>query len=303
MKNLIVFQCRTITPMFMAGADNRTPELRAPSFKGVMRFWWRVVQAESNLDKLRKQEAMIFGGAGEGKGKSSFKIRVDFQETLKTINYQPLPHHTGSSDCFCVQELDNRRCSKGWRQQALANMDFSVSLGYDYLPDGFTGKQLECLFILMSILGGVGKRSRRGFGSFQVRPVNDCNSKEAINLNYIRSLLDVLAPGKYHTSGTTIVLTGACTADYPYLKEIVIGRQYGSVNSLLERIGRASHEHSGDHLGFARSKLRLASPIYVSVITDDSLSYRPIITTLNTAFERPRPGAVNTQQAFKVAIL
>ena len=302
MKNQIVFRCRTITPMFMAGADNRTPELRAPSFKGVMRFWWRAVQAESNLDKLRKQEAMIFGGVGEGKGKSSFKIRVN-QEAYKTTSYKPLPHHTGSSDCFCVRELGIHRCRKGWKQLAFANINFSVSLGYDSLPEGFTDEQLEALFILTSILGGVGKRSRRGFGSFQVESINNCSLSEVLNLNYIQSLLDVLAPGKFHMAGTTIVFTGACTAGYPYLKEIVIGRQYRSANTLLEGIGQASHDHSGAHLGFARRGQRLASPIYVSVITDNDLSYRPIITTLNTVFERPEPGAVNTQQAFKVAIL
>jgi len=27
--------------MFLAGADGVTPELRAPSIKGAMRFWWR----------------------------------------------------------------------------------------------------------------------------------------------------------------------------------------------------------------------------------------------------------------------
>lgn len=287
----------------MAGADNRTPELRAPSFKGVMRFWWRAVQVESNLDKLRKQEAMIFGGAGEGKGKSSFKIRVN-QEAYKTTSYKPLPHHTGGSDCFCVRELGIHRCRKGWQQPAFAaNMNFSVSLGYDSLPDGFTGKQLEALFILTSILGGVGKRSRRGFGSFRIESINNCSLSKVLNLNYIQSLLDVLAPGKFDIAGTTIILTGTCTAGYPYLREIVIGRQYRSAYTLLEEIGQASHNHSGAHLGFAHRRQRLASPIYVSVITDNDLSYRPIITTLNTAFERPTPGAVNTQQAFKVAIL
>ncbi len=37
----IKFTLETITPLFLAGADGQTPELRPPSIKGMMRFWWR----------------------------------------------------------------------------------------------------------------------------------------------------------------------------------------------------------------------------------------------------------------------
>ena len=39
----IVFECESVTPMFMYGADGKTPELRPASVKGVMRFWWRAI--------------------------------------------------------------------------------------------------------------------------------------------------------------------------------------------------------------------------------------------------------------------
>ncbi|HID77150.1 MAG TPA: type III-B CRISPR module RAMP protein Cmr1, partial [Planctomycetaceae bacterium] len=32
---------RIVTPMFCAGADEQRAELRLPSFKGALRFWWR----------------------------------------------------------------------------------------------------------------------------------------------------------------------------------------------------------------------------------------------------------------------
>ncbi len=41
----ITFECETITPMFLARADGKTPELRPPSIKGLMRFWWRAMNA------------------------------------------------------------------------------------------------------------------------------------------------------------------------------------------------------------------------------------------------------------------
>lgn len=38
MSKKIIFECEVVTPMFLAGADGKTPELRAPSIKGAIRF-------------------------------------------------------------------------------------------------------------------------------------------------------------------------------------------------------------------------------------------------------------------------
>lgn len=69
-------KCEVITPVFMAGADGRTPELRPSEFKGMMRFWWRAVKAEDDIAKLKKEENGIFGGTGEGEGKSKATVKV-----------------------------------------------------------------------------------------------------------------------------------------------------------------------------------------------------------------------------------
>ncbi len=49
----IEFECETITPMFLAGADGKTPELRPPSIKGLMRFWWRAMNGHLPLNNLK----------------------------------------------------------------------------------------------------------------------------------------------------------------------------------------------------------------------------------------------------------
>jgi CRISPR type III-B/RAMP module RAMP protein Cmr1 len=69
----VTFSCETITPMFMYGADSKTPELRPASIKGVMRFWWRAINGDLPLDKLKKQEYEIFGSTEK---KSSFSIKI-----------------------------------------------------------------------------------------------------------------------------------------------------------------------------------------------------------------------------------
>lgn len=67
----------TLTPMFMEGADAKTPELRTQSIKGLLRFWWRaykygqlqgVCSIEDRLLELKKWEGKIFGSSDEKVG-------------------------------------------------------------------------------------------------------------------------------------------------------------------------------------------------------------------------------------------
>ena len=85
--NSITFECEVITPMFLAGADGQTPELRPPSIKGAMRFWWRAVNGHLQLKDLKEKEAEIFGDQNR---RSKIEIVVEiisYKETM--ISYTP----------------------------------------------------------------------------------------------------------------------------------------------------------------------------------------------------------------------
>ncbi|MEO0284585.1 MAG: type III-B CRISPR module RAMP protein Cmr1, partial [candidate division WOR-3 bacterium] len=95
----LILKCRVITPMFMAGGDGRTPELRPSEFKGMMRWWWRAIRAEEDIKKLREEECKIFGGTGEGMGKSKIKItvrpeRISYGDNVRDeiMNYEGLKY-------------------------------------------------------------------------------------------------------------------------------------------------------------------------------------------------------------------
>jgi len=77
----VVFECETITPLFMYGADGTTPELRPASIKGLMRFWWRAVNGDLSLKELKKQEDEIFGSTEK---KSSFSIKMKRYQGIPT---------------------------------------------------------------------------------------------------------------------------------------------------------------------------------------------------------------------------
>ena len=305
MKEKITFRSQTITPLFMSGINSYDLELRAPSIKGVMRFWWRAAQAEKDMDKLRKSEAEIFGGVGKNQGKSSFSIRTGGFDILNKVKYRMLPHHTGRNDCsYCIRSNNSKPCisSKGRMADAVGNQSFNVILSYDNLPDSFPPDKLKALFVLCSLTGGLGKRSRRGFGSFKITTVDDVEQNEEINLNSILHLLEVLAPQNFIIQNNKIVLANTFIGQYSYIQEIELGREYNNMDDLLRTISASSSNNSCDYTGFAGGGARMASPVYVSVIPFGN-NYKPVITTLHAAFENNRGKGKNLQAEFKRDIM
>ncbi len=278
------FTLKTITPMFMAGADGKTFELRPPSIKGLMRFWWRAMNGHLSLEELRRQEAEIFGGSGKNQGKSKVNLRVsDGRPTF--ISYSPVPHKPAKFSLQSIQPGHNFKCHLTFRDisyQERAVSSFKLSL----------------------LLGGFGKRSRRGFGSVRINKIND----EIFDFDYsIHSVLDLLNSIEnrvFRIENGKIVRNNPANREtnYPYIKEVEIGKQYPGYKDILIKTGESSHVHRDDSLGFTYNKKRFASPIYVSVIKDDNF-YRPVITTLNTAFENQRSVNTKKQKQFKEAIL
>ncbi|HVB61436.1 MAG TPA: type III-B CRISPR module RAMP protein Cmr1, partial [Ktedonobacteraceae bacterium] len=68
----VIFDVETITPLFLAGADQETAELRAPSFRGVMRYWLRALVGgmvgtdAKGLESVKKKETEVFGATDRG---------------------------------------------------------------------------------------------------------------------------------------------------------------------------------------------------------------------------------------------
>jgi CRISPR-associated protein Cmr1 len=176
----VTFNCEVITPMFLAGADGHTPELRPPSIKGAMRFWWRAMKGDLPLDKLRKEESRIFGASDENIGRSKFSVRVRNQQNEKIVEnlWREIPN----------EEKESRRGKKyktpleykgiSYLLYSTHRLDerpyfgsgtlFSVSiLSSDY--EILKGAVHSLVFL--TFLGGLGTRSRRGAGAFVVNSV------------------------------------------------------------------------------------------------------------------------------------
>ena len=269
MMQTITFECEVITPMFLAGADGVTPELRAPSIKGALRFWWRAMNGHLSLDDMRKAEGEIFGSTSQRSSVILFPLVISQKEEIRISG---TPHHrnsyckTSNRNCFYGKDGRSPTCMKSKTSVA---MTYIFTMRVDFNSSKISQVEVEQLFKITFLLGGIGKRERRGFGSIQISKINDklCMSLKQEIDNFIDTLQAVTSNIKY-----------------PYFKKVELGKSYDNVNSVLIAIGESTHNFRDNSLGHTQQ--RFASPIYVSVIRvidNGSQKYYPIITTLNTA--------------------
>ncbi len=234
----ITFHCRIISPMFLSGADGQTPELRAPSIKGALRFWWRACNGHLPLSELREKEDNIFGGVGGKKGnRSKVILRVENRE----IKIGQLPKSSRNDNpginylWYSIPMNDNRPGI--WEGDFIATLSsFDKNLLFD----------AALSFWLLSNLGGIGTRSRRGAGSFQITSVKSnfalpnfpLESDSAISLN------DHLTNGlRFISDHFDFVRSFApnVKTDFPLLSNAgihVINPKESSALAALEKIGR-----------------------------------------------------------------
>ena len=68
---------RVVTPCFCTGADPTCAELRLPSFKGALRFWWRALAWQrrgGDLQAIQQEEDALFGSAGRGQSRLIMRL-------------------------------------------------------------------------------------------------------------------------------------------------------------------------------------------------------------------------------------
>ena len=260
-------ECKLITPMLIHGEDTAIAELRPPSIKGAMRFWWRAIHGNLSLDDLKKQESLLFGGANEKSAvKSSFRIKIG----------------KGLSNLISINSLPHKKVmTQGYKE----NQKFEI----EFLSNKEL-KKIEKIFELTTILGAFGLRSRRGFGSVSIIK----NNTPPITEEYIKGLISEINQEFNYTSSVA----------YPYIKEFKIGKTYTKFDDLQKVISTATSKKCGKHL-FEDS--RFSSPIYVSILKFDENDYRPIITTLNCTSNRfknkTKEEGIKVMNDFKKAIL
>ena len=181
---------RVTTPMFCGGAENQA-ELRLQSFKGVLRYWWRALawsRLNGELGGIREEENSLFGSSDEGQSRVSMHLEpVELKpfgagEILKvsSARSQRVGEGVRYLGYGIMETFDGKKTKAGrlTRSCISAPFDFTVRMRA-HNPDGKPERveSVKDALIALGTFGGLGARSRKGYGSLVIRSLR-INGKE-----------------------------------------------------------------------------------------------------------------------------
>lgn len=266
--NCITFDCKTVTPLLMSGARKEIPELRPPSIKGMMRFWWRAMNGHQTLPDLKHEEALIFGSCGNNGERCPFSLQTKYLGQPASRQKIEFQSRVGNFSGFNGNEPFTITM-RGYAEPTEAENTLKVAIR----------------------LGGLGKRSRRGYGAVQICKIqkNDAvNESLPLSLESICLELNSVVTGGFVVDNVNNKIlpnpnvSRNSDAKYPHILEIEVGNPLSDMTDLLKKIMNSASDHNSYYTGEVKPG-RFASPIYVTV-ADTEHGYVPIITTLNCAF-------------------
>lgn len=179
------------TPLFCGGADyEHNAEIRLPSFKGVLRYWFRALAWSrcKDLNMIKKVEGELFGSSETGQAKVSMYLVQSSEESAKmnvgdilTIRKgQGKPIGDGARYLgYGVMETfssPKNKTQAGQLKRAClrAPTDMVIQMQARNLNDFELTLLVDALKAL-GTLGGMGAKSRKGYGSMNIThlSVND----------------------------------------------------------------------------------------------------------------------------------
>ena len=169
---------RITTPMFCSGADKTKAELRLPSFKGALRFWWRSLMNGKvrNVAELRDREAALFGSSDQRVGQSKVRMRlagVRLDRATRDAKWSKEKgiQYLGYGVVNYKGELSRLMIPSGV---------FTVQLRLEPNLSDEQQQEVQNALILLGTVGGLGSKSRKGFGSLTLTGLK--KDEQVINL-------------------------------------------------------------------------------------------------------------------------
>ena len=211
----LVAHYKIITPMFLGGEDQRTDQtqFRNASFKGALRFWWRALnwgaalkdaknQEASALSLLHEREGNIFGLASDGENSKQSCVKINSELRGAIVGRATLPNHTYLLGMGLYNYKD------GMLRDYLQGGNLTIRLIFKPKTKEEDIASVQQAAIALGLFGGLGSRSRKGFGSLALQKMEIAGNKElrftteeSIQ-NFVKSL-DFSAPAEAPFSALT----------------------------------------------------------------------------------------------------
>ena len=182
MADLIEATYMVTTPLFCSGSRPDQPELRLPSFKGVLRFWWRALawsRHRGDLAAIRQEEDALLGSAGGGQSRLSMRLVAPAHpnviaagEVLKVPGQGRTVGEGARYLGYGVMAAFTRRDSGTLAGQLTracraAPFEFTVRMRGRALSDE-QNQSVQDALIALGTLGSMGSKSRKGYGSLSL---------------------------------------------------------------------------------------------------------------------------------------
>jgi CRISPR-associated protein Cmr1 len=154
-----------ITPLFGGGVEPREADpvsvVRATEVRGQLRFWWRALrgwQGQGSVERLLELESTLFGSAGEG-GASPLAVEVEVLERGKDVE---VAQYGRAVQWYLGFPL---RGEGGWAR-VKEGVAFRLRLRFPERVKSLNlAEELEAALWAWETFGGIGARTRRGFGA------------------------------------------------------------------------------------------------------------------------------------------
>ncbi|MDH7482696.1 MAG: type III-B CRISPR module RAMP protein Cmr1 [Armatimonadota bacterium] len=160
MKKELRVTLQAVTPLLLAGAEPQSPELRPPSFRGAFRYWLRAalggVIGDGDIDGLQKIESAVFGST-----ECASPISLKTYCTSNKLNFQ---------DTTILPHIERKAVGSRKAFKAGENFDLSMFTGKD--NDRIWNAACSALRLALTF-GGIGLRSRRGYGTLCICESSD----------------------------------------------------------------------------------------------------------------------------------
>jgi CRISPR-associated protein Cmr1 len=283
-----VLEISSVTPMLSHGADNKSPEIRIPEFKSAMRFWWRALSyfksnGDKNFDYLKKMKSLegkIFGDAKENASPISMKFKK-LDKKFRT-----------SKATKIIGEYDYN--IKGFKA-----VEFKMSLALKYPQvlreiENWDFDKYYSLLEIVSVLGGIGQRARRGYGAFKIE---DSDIYSNISLEYLKEKINGIFGEIYEVEESNYIKEENVIrrkkdyipyCEFPFVEEIFIGKKEIEFDDYEKNMKKGIGKNFDADKFFEKNKYkfkrvnRYACPVYISACyKEETNKIIPVITILN----------------------
>jgi CRISPR-associated RAMP protein, Cmr1 family len=160
------------------GEVDKGMPIRATAIRGQLRFWWRLihrtdsrfyVDGKTDYRKLFQAEREIWGGLGDVEHLCASKVTVRTDTSISKVSFQKKEGSPTYASFSIDKECNLLKVGFEWEMR----VDFG-SLSAE------ERKQVENAIRCWGSFGGVGARTRRGFGAVEVEKVNQDGSKNRL---------------------------------------------------------------------------------------------------------------------------